>query len=101
MIYMGRKELAAVNKKKMKRKKTDEITRLRKNHPKVMCFLDELLEEGIQEGTIIGITIKKPEKERKYTNFRVTKEDLEWLSKIKKLLFFCKRLKLKRVRILK
>ena len=63
--------------------------------------LDELLEEGIQEGTIIGITIKKPEKERKYTNFRVTKEDLEWLSKIKKLLFFCKRLKLKRVRILK
>ena len=51
----------------------DEFTR---NHPKFPAFLAAAKAKGIQEGTVIGITITGPEGQTIQTNVKVKQEDL-------------------------
>ena len=56
-----------------------------KNHPKVFACLTKMLSGGISEGTIVELTVQKPDGEKLTTNLRVLKEDLELLEDLKKL----------------
>lgn len=46
-------------------------------HPKFMAFLNTIISTGMPEGTIIEITVTKPDQEPITSNMRVTREDLE------------------------
>lgn len=52
------------------------------NHPKVVKFLNAVYAKGIEEGTVIEITVKKPGQEAMTANFKVQKSDLELLNEL-------------------
>lgn len=53
------------------------------NHPKVVKFLNAVYAKGIEEGTVIEITVKKPGQEAMTTNFKVQQTDLELLQELR------------------
>lgn len=57
------------------------------NHPKVEAFIRNVLlgPAGIPEGTIIEITLKRPDEEPVSTNMKVLKSDLELFEELKNL----------------
>ena len=52
------------------------------NHPKFAAFLNEVLSAGIQEGTIIEITVTKPGEEPITTNMKVLQSDLDLINEL-------------------
>lgn len=52
------------------------------NHPKVIKFLNAVYSKGIEEGTVIEITVKKPGQDAMTTNFKVQQADLELLQEL-------------------
>ena len=59
--------------------------RVNKNHPKFMAFLNAAFMGGIEEGTVIEITVTKPGQGPLTSNLRVTKDDLELLETLKEM----------------
>ena len=57
-----------------------------RQHPKFMAFLKAVMAKGIQEGSVIEITVKNPEGEDMTANIRVQSGDLELLQETKELL---------------
>ncbi len=55
------------------------------NHPKFAAFLGAVLKRGIEEGTIIEITVQKPGQEPMTSNIKVQQSDLELLQEIGEL----------------
>lgn len=55
------------------------------NHPKFSAFLGYVFSGGIDEGTIIEITVTKPGAEAVTSNFRVMQSDLELFESLKKM----------------
>lgn len=55
------------------------------NHPKFMTFLSAMFSKGIEEGTVIEITVTKPGQGAVTSNLRVTKDDLELLETLKEI----------------
>lgn len=55
------------------------------NHPKFVAFLNAVFSNGIEEGTIIEITVQKPGQERITSNLKVQQSDLELLQGLKDL----------------
>ncbi|MBQ6886863.1 MAG: hypothetical protein IJN54_05065 [Lachnospiraceae bacterium] len=53
------------------------------NHPKFEAFIRAVLGQGIEEGTIIEITVQKPEKESLTTNIKIQQSDLELMEELK------------------
>lgn len=53
------------------------------NHPKFVAFLNYVFKGGFPEGTIIEITVKKPEEEAVSSNMKVTQSDLELFDSLK------------------
>lgn len=60
----------------------DQFTR---NHPKFPLFLRAAQQKGIQEGTILAVSITTPTGEKLETNLRVTAEDMQLFEELKKL----------------
>lgn len=56
-----------------------------KNHPKFGAFLKAAFGGGIEEGTILELTVKKPGGEELTTNLKVQQSDLELLEELKSL----------------
>ena len=55
----------------------DTFTR---NHPKFPAFLNAVKAKGIQEGSVIAITVTGPEGESLETNIKVTAEDMNLMN---------------------
>ena len=56
-----------------------------KNHPKFGAFLKAAFGGGIGEGTVMELTVKKPNGEELTTNIKVQQSDLELLEELKSL----------------
>ena len=59
--------------------------RFTRNHPKFPLFLRAAQQKGIQEGTILAVSITTPAGEKLETNLRVTAEDMQLFEELKKL----------------
>ncbi len=57
-----------------------------RQHPKFAAFLKAAMAKGVQEGSVIEITVKNPEGEEMTANIKVQPGDLELLREIKELL---------------
>lgn len=55
------------------------------NHPKFFSFLQVAFGNGMQEGTIIEMTVTKPGEAPITTNIKVQQSDLELLDELKNL----------------
>ena len=55
----------------------------RSNHPKFVSFAQMMLKRGIDEGTIIEITVTRPQEEPVTSNMKVTQSDLELFASLK------------------
>lgn len=56
------------------------------NHPKFVSFLSAVFGTGIQEDTVIEITVTKPGQSPVTTNIKVKKEDLELMDTFKDMM---------------
>ena len=55
-------------------------------HPKFPLFLDALMKTGVQEGTVIEISVTPPEGgEPLRTNIKITEEDLRMFEELREL----------------
>ncbi len=55
------------------------------NHPKFPKFMQAVQQKGIQEGTILALSVTTPSGEKIETNLRVTAEDMELFRELKQL----------------
>lgn len=53
------------------------------NHPKFAAFLNAVFANGVEEGTIIEISVTKPGENKMTTNMKVQQSDLELLNQLK------------------
>ena len=60
----------------------DEFTR---RHPKFPLFLNAVTQNGITEGTVIEIQIKKPDGTELASNLKISKEDMELFQKLREM----------------
>ena len=58
----------------------DEFT---SRHPKFPMFLNAVAQNGITEGTIIEVQIKRPDGKEFTSNLKIAKEDMELFQKLK------------------
>ena len=59
--------------------------KITENHPKFVQFLSAAFSGGIEEGTIIEISVEKPGQNRITSNIKVKQSDLELLAELKNL----------------
>ena len=59
--------------------------RFAQNHPKFVKFMGDLASSQIEEGTILEVTVKKPDGRTMFSNIKVTASDLEMLQAIKQM----------------
>ena len=55
------------------------------NHPKFPKFMQAVQQKGIQEGTILAVSVTTPSGEKIETNLRVTAEDMELFRELKQM----------------
>ena len=55
------------------------------NHPKFVQFLGYISRTGINEGTIIEVTVTKPGEDPVAGNIKITQEDLQMLAELRSL----------------
>ena len=55
------------------------------NHPKFEAFIKAVFAQGIEEGTIIELTVQRTGNEPITTNLKVQQSDLELLQELKEL----------------
>lgn len=55
------------------------------NHPKVVQFMKSVLARGVEEGTIIELSIQRPGEEKIITNLKVQKSDIELFESLKNM----------------
>lgn len=55
------------------------------NHPKVLSFYQSQLAGGLPEGTVLELTVTKPDGNPVTCNFRVTADDLQMLNELKNM----------------
>jgi hypothetical protein len=53
------------------------------NHPKFNAFLKAVFSKGIEEGTIVEITVIKPGQEAMTSNIKIQQSDLELMQELK------------------
>ena len=54
-------------------------------HPKFAAFFQTIISQGVQEGSVIEITVTKPDGTPVTANMRVQQSDLELVQQLKKL----------------
>ena len=57
---------------------------LEKNHPKAAEFVKRVIMSGLPEGTVVEVSITKPNEETKTSNIKVTKEDIDMFDEVRK-----------------
>ena len=62
--------------------------RFAQNHPKFVKFMSDLASSQIEEGTILEVTVKKPDGRTMVSNIKVTASDLEMLQANRCNIFF-------------
>ena len=73
-----------MNMKPMKLLQMQEaFSRFKNNHPKFPLFLNAVMKEGINEGTVIEIIVTTPEGKNYNSNLKVTADDLELINSLK------------------
>ena len=55
------------------------------NHPKFVQFLSAAFSGGIEEGTIIELSVEKPGQQKMTTNIKVKQSDLDLLRELQTL----------------
>lgn len=55
------------------------------NHPKFAAFLGNIFSKGLDEGTIIEITVQRPNEAPMTTNMKISRSDLELIEELKEL----------------
>ena len=55
------------------------------NHPKFVSFAEMFLKRGIDEGTVIEVTVTRPGEEPVTSNMKVTESDIELFRSLKEL----------------
>lgn len=55
------------------------------NHPRFPAFLQAVQTSGIQEGTVIEVTVTTPEGKKMMTNLKLTATDMEAFNDLKGL----------------
>lgn len=55
------------------------------NHPKFSAFLNAVFSRGIEEGTIIEITVQRPGEQPLTSNIKVQQSDIELLESLKQM----------------
>jgi hypothetical protein len=61
------------------------INTFRTNHPKFASFVQIMLNRGVEEDTIIEVTVTRPGEEPLTANMKVTQSDLELIGALKEL----------------
>ena len=61
----------------------EAFSRFKNNHPKFPLFLNAVMKEGINEGTVIEIIVTTPEGKNYNSNLKVTADDLELINSLK------------------
>lgn len=61
------------------------VKTFQKNHPKFFSFINVAFGTGLEEGTIIEMTVTKPGQEPITTNIKVQQSDLELLNELKNI----------------
>lgn len=56
-----------------------------KNHPKFAAFAKKMLQQGIEEGTVVEIMVTRPDGSSVRANIKVQASDLELLRGLKEL----------------
>lgn len=56
--------------------------KLEKNHPKAAEFVKKVLMTGLPEGTVIEMTVTKPEESPKTANLKIMRDDLDMLDEV-------------------
>ena len=54
-------------------------------HPKAVAFFQSVFSSGIPEGTIMELTVTKPNEAPVTTNIKVTQQDLELIESLKSM----------------
>ncbi len=57
-----------------------------RNHPKFTAFLNAVFSGGLEEGTVIEVTVQKPGQEELRTNLKVQQSDLELLQGLREMM---------------
>lgn len=58
-------------------------SKLKKNHPMAMTFVEKVLMTGLPVGTIVEMSVTKPGEVTQTTNIKITQEDYDMLEEIK------------------
>lgn len=61
------------------------INTFKGNHPKFVAFLSYVFKGGFPDGTVIEITVTKPNEEPVSSNMKVTQSDLELFDSLKEM----------------
>ena len=61
------------------------INTFRTNHPKFASFVQIMLNRGVEEDTVIEVTVTRPGEEPLTANMKVMQSDLELLGALKEL----------------
>lgn len=54
-------------------------------HPGVSKFIGDIYSQGLEEGSVVEITITKPDGSKMTTNMKIQASDLEMLNELKNL----------------
>lgn len=54
-------------------------------HPKFPLFLKDVLQKGVQEGSIFEVKVTSPDGHTAVTNIKISKKDLELFQALKKM----------------
>lgn len=54
-------------------------------HPKTVAFAQEIMQQGIQEGTVVEMKVTEPNGKEYISNFRVTSDDMQTLEMLKNM----------------
>ena len=57
-----------------------------RQHPKFAAFIKAVMAKGVQEGSVVEITVRNPGEEEMTANIKVQASDLELLREIKELM---------------
>ena len=61
------------------------LDNFQRNHPKFMQFLQVMMQNGLQEGTVLECKVITPEGKEIQANIKITEDDLELIEKLKEL----------------
>ena len=61
------------------------INTFRTNHPKFASFVQIMLNRGVEEDTVLEVTVTRPGEEPLTANMKVMQSDLELLAALKEL----------------